>query len=350
MEVENLIGRRSRSRLIRRSIRRLVWALSLLGLSVVTGVAVYFFLEDYSLLEAFYMTVITISTVGFTEVKPLSDQGRLFTSIYIVFNLGIIAFAISVITTYLFEGELKRVLDEFKFGRGVKKLKEHVIVCGFGRNGIKACEELAKSNQDFVVIDNDPESTDRSPEAVHYHFILGDATMDDTLRDAGIEKAIAIITTLPKDADNVFISLTARELNPNVKIIARASEANSEKKLYRAGASQVVMPDAIGGMHMAQLVTKPEVIEFLKLLNGVGNVKFKVDEISYEELKPGYKDKTIRELDVRRKTGATVIGMKDDIKGFLFNPHADMVIGPEDTLIIVGFEKEVEAFRKLFAE
>ena len=348
MNLEEFLG--TKSALIQRSIRRLLWAVSLLLISLMMGVGGFYYFEGYDLLDAFYMTVITISTVGFAEVEPLSPVGRFFTSLYIVFNMCVLAYVVSVITTYLFEGELKRVLNQFKIGRGVKRLKDHVIVCGFGRTGVKACEELAKSNREFVVIDSDPDSTNLSPDSAHYHFILGDATQDDTLRDAGIERAHAIITTLPKDADNVFISLTAREMNPNMKIIARASDVNSEKKLYRAGASQVVMPDAIGGLHMAQLVTKPDVIEFLKLLNGVGNVKFKVEEINFDEFKNEFQNKTIKELDVRRKTGATVIGMKDDIQGFLFNPHADMVIGPDDTLIIVGYEKEVEAFRKWYAK
>ncbi|MTI30480.1 potassium channel family protein [Xanthovirga aplysinae] len=334
---------------IHRSIRKLIWALGLLLLSFIGGVAGYMLLEGYSLSGALYMTVITVSTVGYGEVEPLTEAGRWFTSLYIIFNLCILAYVISVITTYLFEGELKKVLGELKVGRGVKKLKKHVIVCGYGRNGAKACEELAGSGRQFVVIDSNSEVAMNFPENKHYHFILGDATTDDTLKDAGIERAEAIILTLPKDADNVFISLTARELNSSIVIISRASNVNSVKKLYRAGASKVVMPDALGGMHMAQLVTKPDVIEFLQLLNGLGTLKLSLDEFSFENLKSEFRDKTIRDLDIRKRTGATVIGFKDSNQGFYFNPHAETVIKKDVTLIVVGNEQEIENFRKFYS-
>lgn len=329
--------------------RLIVLLIILLG-SLILGMMGYITLEGYSPIEAFYMSVITISTVGFSEVRPLSDPGRIFTGIYIIVNLGIFAYVVSVLTAYLFEGELNKIYRNYLSRRELKRMKDHIIVCGFGRNGIKACEELYASNKPFVVIERDQEMLEHYSQSQNYSVIVGDAIYDEVLTRAGIHKASSIITTLPSDADNVYITLTAREANRNIFIVARASEENSERKLYRAGANKVVMPDALGGLHMAQLVTKPYVIEFLNLLNGVGTgkTKLELEEFSYEELRNDFKDKSIRDLDVRNRTGATIIGFKDDEEGFLFNPAPSTHIGARDILIVLGSLESIQEFRKAF--
>ena len=330
---------------VRHSLKRLIVAIMLLVVSTIAGIIGYMLLEGYSTTEAFYMTVITLATVGFQEVRPLSEIGRIFTSFYIIFNLGIAAYVVSVFTTYLFEGELHRIFQNLITNREVNRMKDHIILCGLGRNGLKAAEELHKSGRKFVILDNDPDVINSFNNDKRYQFLLGDATVDDVLLNAGIERAGTIITTLPKDADNVFISLTARELNPAIYIIARASDEKTEKKLYRAGASRVVLPDALGGIHMAHLVTKPYVIEFLDMLTGVGQHKLSLEELRYKELKPQYKNKTVRELDIRNKTGATVIAIKDNARGFIFNPNPQDILGEDDILIILGSEGDLKRFR-----
>lgn len=318
-------------------LRNLILAVVLLTLSLAAGVIGYTTIEQYDLLNAFYMSVITISTVGFTEVYELSPDGRLFTSFYIIINLGIFAFVISVLTTYLVEGKLRSVFKSFMTDREISKLKDHVIVCGYGRNGSQACEELISEGREFVVIEKNPEVRQSVTSTLNFQMILADAALDNTLRIAGIERAKDIIITTPSDAANVFITLTARELKPGINIIARASEKETESKLYRAGANRVILPDHLGGMIMAQMVTKPVVIEFLDLLTGRARhgEKYRLESISYHELKPKYRNKTLRELDIPGTTGGTVVAVKDNIKGLIPNPGAETFIGEDDTMIIL---------------
>lgn len=321
-------------------------AVLLLLSSVVIGILGFSYIEGYPLLDAFYMATITLSTVGFQEVQPLSANGKLFTALYIVLNFGIIAYVVSALTTYVFEGEWRRMYKKFLTRREVKKLKNHVIVCGYGRNGSKACEELEKSDRNFVVIENDSKIIEGISINSNIQVIAGDATQDDSLHKARIEKAHSIITTLPGDSDNVFITLTARELNPNINIIARATNENAEKKLYRAGVNSVVMPDTLGGLHMAYLVTRPSVIEFLDILSGVGPKQLQLEEFKFSQFKDQYKNKSIGELNIRRDIGVTVVGIKKGGHNFTFDPGADMIISEDDVLIVLGKQEDITKFSK----
>ncbi len=294
------------------------------------------------------MSVITFSTVGFNEVNPLSDAGKVFTTVYIIVNLAIFAYTVSVVSSFLFEGELQKIFKNIKKSREVNKLNQHVIVCGFGKNGAQACEELYAEKRPFVVVERDPEVINSFSNDRNYMFINGNATMDEVLEEAGIERASTVITALPNDADNVFITLTARGMNQGIRVIAKASEANSETKLYRAGAEHVVMPDRLGGIHMANLVTKPVVIEFLELLNGVGEEKLILEEVSYTRLKNEYHDKSLKDLNIRQRTGVTVIAFKDDVQGFIFNPHSDKLVSDGDTMIILGRYDQVHKFLDIY--
>lgn len=325
---------------MRKQLYTFIIAVGLFVLSLCVGIIGYMLIEHYDFLNAFYMAVITISTVGFTEVYELSSAGRLFTSLYIVSNLAIFAYVVSVLTTYLFEGKLKSVFKNFMTDREISKLQDHVIVCGYGRNGSQACEELLNAGREFVVIEKDPEIRQSVTSKVNFQMLVADATFDNNLKLAGIERAKEIIITTPSDASNVFITLTARELKPDITIIARASEKETEVKLYRAGADHVIMPDHLGGMFMAQMVTKPVVIEFLDLLTGRGRgaKKYKLVSINYADLKPKYRDKTLRELKIRNLTKGNVIAVKDNIKGLIPNPPADTFIGIDDTMIILCSE------------
>jgi len=330
------------------TLNRLTFASMLFASSIVLGTLGFMMIESYSLVDALYMSVITFSTVGFAEVNPLSPQGKVFAVIFITLNLGILAYTVSALSSILFEGELRKVFKKYITTREVKKLKDHVIVCGFGNNGERAAEELHSVGKSFVIVENDEKTIESSPNIKKYNFILGNATLDETLMEAGLEKATTVITTLPSDADNVFITLTAKEINPGVKVIAKASEASSEKKLMRAGASHVVMPDRLGGMHMANLVTKPYVIEFLELLNGVGDQHLELAEVSHDKLKDPYKEQSLRELDIRNKTGATIIAFKDDKVGFVFNPHSEKKVDEGDVLIVLGTRENLEQFNQHF--
>jgi len=334
--------------IVRKSLSKLYITFGLLVASTLIGVLGFTFIEDYTPLEAFFMTVITLSTVGFEEVHPLSNAGMIFTGFYIVFNLVIFAYVISSITAYLFEGELNKVFRFYMTTRELKKLNNHVIVCGFGRNGRKACEELLTDGKEFIVIDQNPDVYDSLTKTNKDIKILrGDATADDVLIHAGLERASTLITTLPSDADNVFISLTVRVLNPAVTIIARASNENSVSKLYRSGATHVIMPDNLGGLYMARLITKPYVIEFLELLSG-SDAHFVLEEFNYKEFKDEYRDEKIRHLGIRENTGATIIAYKEKGLNFIFNPHSEVTISPNDIFILLGDENDLTAFRKKY--
>ena len=195
------------------------------------------------------------------------------------------------------------------------------------------------------MIETDQEIISSYFEQEKFQFIHGDATDDDSLKEARIEHASTLITTLPRDADNVFIALTARELNPDIQVIARASEIQSKKKLERAGATHVILPDELGGMHMAQLVTKPYVVEFLEILNGIGDQSLLLEEISYWDLKLESRGKTLRELDIRNKTGVTILAHKLRNGGFDFSPRADVPVTEKDVLIMMGTEESLSKFK-----
>lgn len=319
-------------------------AIILSVLSMGIGMAGFMLIEGYTWLQAFYMTVITISTTGFEEVKPLSESGELFVSLYILYNLVMVAYLVSVLTTYIFDGELRNLFKLFMTDQEIKSISNHVIVCGFGRNGSKAYHELRANGARVVVVEQSQELMRAAAETLGADavpVVFGDATTDETLRQAGIERARALITALPKDADNVFVTLTARELNPRLKIIARASLKTSESKLLRAGADSVVMPDEIGGSHMANLIMRPEVIRFLEMINGLGPNKLRLEELSYSEIRTELRGRSIRELDIRSRTGATVIGLKDSVGRFVVSPSADICPKQGDVLLLLGTEDQI---------
>lgn len=319
-------------------LKKLYIAITLIIATLVFGIAGFIFIEGYSFNEAFYTTVIILSTVGLGVVHQLSDVGRWFVSILIIVSIGIFAYAVSVVTSYLMEGELQRYLKSRKLKKQIDKLSNHVIVCGYGRNGKQACEQLRSHQQSFVTIESNERILSEMREDGTL-FIDGDATRDEILMEAGIQNARALITTLPNDAANVFVVLTARELNPKLKIISRASEDTSEGKLKRAGANNVIMPDKIGGTHMASLVTRPDVLEFLDYITGRINIR--LEEILYNNLSDRLKGKTIRELEIRNKTGANIIGFKTGDGEYTINPDPDTVMQPDAKLFVLGTQEQV---------
>ncbi len=318
----------------------------LVSLSV--GIIGFSTIENLNWINALYMTIITIGTVGFTEVKELSSAGRLFTSVYIILNMAIFAFILTTVTSYFFEGKLQEALKKLRSNMKLNKLKNHIIVCGYGRNGRKACDELVASGREFIIIDQNESMADIIPKSMKWY--IGDATKDEDLKMIGIEKASAIIITTPSDSVNVFVTLTARNLNPTIKIIARTSSEETQDKLYHAGANFTVRPDALGGMFMAHMITKPIVIEFLNLINGASGLDYHLEEIDYEELKPEFKDKTLIELDIIKQTGAVVLGIKDDIKGIIPAPSGNTVVGKEDHLILLGSSECLQRFAEIYVK
>lgn len=339
--------------MIHKHFRRLYLAIGFLLVSIVAGITGFSVIESYSFIDAFYMTILTISTVGFREVYDLSDNGKVFTSFFIIFNLSAFGFFLSVISRYLFEGELKQIFYRYLDDRELSKLKNHVIVCGFGRNGYKAAEELKNNNIPYVVVDADKDIFLKRVEEKQLremNIIIGDATHEEVLERAGIHDARAIIAAVPQDSINVFISLTAKEMNPDIKVIARATEESSESKLRRAGADQVILPDTIGGHYMANMVIRPEVVEFLDMINGIGDVRLHMEEFSYTDLVSEYRDLSIMDMKLRQNCGVTIIGFKSKEKGFIFNPNSQTVITEGDIIILIGSSEDFDKFRQVYTQ
>lgn len=323
--------------------------LILLSLWVV-GTIGYVFIEDYSWFDAFYMTIITVATVGYQEVHPLSVEGKLFTAFLIITSFGTFAYAVTSISQYVIDGEFNQYFKNYKVNAAIEKLENHVIICGFGRNGKQAAHVLKKHNTRFVVIEQKKDIVGAINHQYADLVMEGDATLDEVLLKAGILKAKALITTLPIDADNLFIVLSAKTLNSKLTIISRASEDNTDKKLKIAGANNVIMPDKLGGAHMASLVMKPDVMEFVDYITGQGGDNIRLEEITFDNLPQAYQNKTIRDLEIRNKSGANIIGFKTAAGDYVINPSADTKIIPDAKLFVLGTNEQIGKLKELFAE
>ena len=290
------------------------------------------------------MTTISITTAGFNEVRPLSNEGRLFTVFLLLTSWATFAWVITRITQFVVTGEINQYFKTRKNMKAVTELNHHVILCGFGRNGQQAARTLKNHNMEFVVIEKEKESLEKAlpffPELV---YLVGDGTDDDLLKKAGIEKAIALITALPVDAHNVFIVLSARGLNQKLQIISRASEESSYPKLRKAGADNVIMPDKIGGSHMATLVSKPDVIEFMDFLSSEDGESVNMESVPYDLLPPAIKDKPLKVVMEWNKTGVNCLGIKNREGKFIINP-------PDETLVTEGCRVIVFGTRSQIAE
>lgn len=311
------------------------------------GTAGYMLLSEYSFIDALYMTVITVTTVGFGELRPFSVQEKVFTIFLILTSITVFGYAISAFSEYLVSGKLFEYFKHKNVEKKIEKLKNHTIVCGYGRNGKQAILKLRNYNRDIVVIENDKDIVEKLDE-LEILNIEGDATIDDFLIKAGIENAENLITTLPSDADNLFVVLSARQLNRNIKIISRASKESSYSKLKIAGADNVIMPDKLGGDHMASLVTTPDVIEFVDRLTIEGETTANLEEINIDILPKGYIGKTILDLDLRKKTGCTVIGYRHIDKDYIINPESSTVLISGAYLIVLGRPEQIIKLRELF--
>ncbi len=313
---------------------------------MIIGTVGYMLIESYPLIDALYMTVITVSTVGFREIKPLSDPGKIFTIFLIIASLGVLAYFLSNLTQSLFKTQLGFFFGgNFKYLKQ-KKMENHIIVCGYGRNGSQVVEELSAFGEKVIVIDKDHELV-MSKIGEPVQFIEGDSTEDEVLLKAGINKARSLITTLPLDADNLFVVLTARTLNPDINIISRASGESSEKKLRMAGVNSVVMPERVGGAHMATLVAQPDVLEFMEHLNIHGDSPVQLKEIMCSDLPEDLLHKPIKELELRKKTGANIIGYKTATGEYILNPTPDTKLYANSKMFVLGTQQQVEVMRKI---
>ena len=301
-------------------------------------------IEHFNFIEAVYMTTISVTTTGFTEVHPLSPAGRVFTVFLLIMSWTAFAFAVTRLTQYVVSGEINKYFKTRRIMSSIEKLSGHVIVCGYGRNGQQAAQILQYHNQPYVVIEQRQELIDKAiTEKPRLLYLIGDGTDDEILKRAGIERARALITALPTDADNVFIVLSARSLNPDIQIISRASHAGSYPKLIKAGANHVIMPDRIGGTHMATLISKPDVVEFIDFLSSEEGESIHIESVEYNQLPLEIRDKSLQDIMAWKKTGVSCIGIKTADGKFVISP-------PENTVITSGMKVLVLGNREQIAE
>ncbi|NJB70666.1 voltage-gated potassium channel [Saonia flava] len=325
---------------------KLYLALFLMSLVLFIGVMGYKFISDYSWIEAFYMTIITVTTVGFSEVKPLGTDAKIFTVFLIVTSVFVFGFAISVITEYILSRNSLELLKKKKVKNMISNLSNHIIICGYGRNGTQAAERLKAYNRPFVIIERDKEVIEKYEDDIL--FVEGDANEDEVLLEAGIERAQYLIAAMPDDAANLFVVLSAKQLNKKLIIISRASQVTSQKKLRLAGADKVIMPDKIGGDHMASLVVIPDLITFMDKLSLEGEHTTNIEEVAIENFNSKADCKSLRDLDLRRKTGCTIIGYIEPDGNYIINPEADLKMEPKSKVIVLGRPEQIKKLNEMF--
>jgi voltage-gated potassium channel len=321
-------------------------AIALMLSVLLAGTFGYHFISELSWLNAIYMTIITVTTVGFSEVGPLKTEGKIFTIFLIISSVFIFAYAISVITEYLFSKNQLQLLKTKKVKKMINSLSNHVIICGYGRNGMQAVERLKAYKKPFVVIERDKDIIEKYEAEVL--FVEGDANEDETLLTAGVKDAQYLIVTLPEDADNLFVVLSARQLNKKLFIISRASQVTSQHKLKLAGADSVIMPDKIGGDHMASLVVIPDLITFMDKLSTEGENTTNLEEVAIESFADKMDCNSLRDLDLRRKTGCTIIGYIEPNGNYIINPEADLPLEPNSKVIVLGRPEQIKKLNEMF--
>lgn len=322
-------------------------SIGLIILLILIGVFGFIIIADYNWIDALYMTVITIATVGYGEVMPLDDAGKLFTVFLILTSLGVIAFSLSVITEYIVRESNPKLLEQKKIQKMISNLENHVIICGYGRNGKQAARKLLAHNRPFVVVEGEKEIVEKF-QSTEVPMIHGDAIDDDVMRQAGINKANCIISALPEDADNLFVVLSARQTNKNLKIISRASHSSTYKKLRLAGADNVIMPDHIGGDHMASLVVVPDLVEFLDNISLVGKGSVNIEELPSEKLTMGKEGQSILDLNIRSRTGCTIIGYKSPQGDYIVNPSAKQFLEADSRVIVLGDAEQIQKLNEMY--
>lgn len=319
----------------------------LLLVVITIGVVGYMTISEDNFVDSLYMTIITMSTVGFGEIHKFSTETKLFTIFLIVISIVVYGYSVTAITEYLASSNFFQILKDKKVEKEIDRLENHTIVCGYGRNGKQAVNKLRQFNESCIVIEKrTDEIADLQRDGILY--IEGDATNDDDLKKLKLEKAKSLITALPSDADNLFVVLSARQFNKKFIIISRASNESSYGKLKIAGATNVIMPDKLGGAHMASLVVTPDLIEFIDRLTIAGNKNANLEEISVNSLPNEYFSKTVLDLDLRKKTGCTVIGFKTALGEYIINPGATTKLEKDTYLIVLGNKEQIDKLREFY--
>lgn len=308
----------------------------------IAGVVGFHVIEGWGIVESFYTAVVTLLTVGYGDFYPHTNVGRVFTALFIIVGVCTMLLTIGLLTEAMVEARFKVLMGRGKVDKTIRKMRDHYIICGCGRIGYLICRELYNEKFDFVVIDNNPEVIQRIEEEGFIYY-KGDATQEKTLLAAGIERAKGIACVLPSDAENLYIILTAKELNPDIYILSRAIEEGSEQRLLRAGAHRVMSPYVIGGMRMAMAILRPAMLDFIEITTMRQSLELKMEEVTVHEGSPII-GKSLEESEIRQRFGLIIVAVKKDTGKMIFNPLATYVIERGDKLIAMGEGDSVVRF------
>jgi voltage-gated potassium channel len=325
---------------------RLLWMVGISAGLVVVGTLGYWLLEEeYTLFDALYMTVITLTTVGYGETHKLHRPGQVFTILLLLGGVLTFFFTTTEVIRWIVSGEMQDMLGRQRMERSLAALNNHLIICGFGRMGRSVCQQFSRRGLPFVIIDRNHELL-AGFDLPHGIALTGDATSDEILKKAGVERARALITVTAEDADNLYITMSARLLSPKLFIVSRAEGEPAEQKLLRAGANRVVSPYALSGFKMAQAVLQPNVVDFLELATQTEHLDLQIEETLVD---PGsaLAGKTLRDSRLRVDLGIIVVAIKKGSGHLLSNPQGDAVMEPGDTLIAIGHRQQLDQLEKL---
>jgi len=323
--------------------RRVLWGVCALIAIIAIGVIGYTAIEGWAFLDSLYMTIITITTVGYNEVHPLTSGGRIFSIFLIVGGVGGVLYAITGIVQYIVEGNIGTTWERRRMKNKIAKLKGHFILCGLGRVGEQIARTFKAEEVPFVIVDNRPECIARAEQA-GYLYLQGDATLDEVLREAGIERARGLVAAVGSDTDNTYITLSARGLCPNLFIEARASSEEARTKLERAGADRIVLPQSIGGRRMAMLALRPAVVDFIDTVTYSRGREMQLEkvDVSRNSRMVGLSIKA-----ARSRTGIAALAMRKKNDKLLLNPSDEETIEDGDQLIVIGTKKQLEALEEV---
>ena len=330
--------------------RKILIAFTLLMGLLVTGTVGYLFLEkdnpegEWQLLDAVYMTVITLTTVGYGNMG-MSDAGRVFTLFLLTGGIGVFTYSVTIATAFLIEGQLQSFFRQQKMIRTVDKLLNHYIVCGLGDTGVHVLDEMLKAEVDFVGIEAEEERLIHLSDTRDFLYLQGDATDDELLIRAGIERAQGLVTCLSRDQDNLFVVISARKLNPHLKIASKAVEDNSPGKLITAGADEVVLPDHIGGLRLASGILHPQLVGFLEsMTQNRQGAQFTESIIQKDSPLDGI---SLKAASIQEQTGLVVVAIQDSDGAFLYNPPGDKKMVAGDALLVIANQKQLQTLHKL---
>ena len=330
----------------RAQIKQLAIAVGVVSIVVFFGTCGYFFFGNWSFIDSLFMTVITVTTIGFKEVRPLSDIGKLFTIFLSIAGVGAAAYTLSLIFSVVIGGNLSKIIKRRQMEYGIKNLKDHIILCGCGVTGKFTLQELLAAKEKVVVIEKDPDICETLDE-MKVPCICDDASSEKVLKKAKIKYAKALVTALREDVDNIFVVLTARGMAPDIFITARVSNKPNESKLLRAGADKVILVNEVAGHHIANIVLRPHVIKFLGELIGLDNKQLGLREINIKE-GCEWEKKSIVELKIRAETGLNVVAVKQKDGEINISPGAATVFKDGDVAIVFGGIKRAEDIEKKF--